>query len=81
MKKLHKSLNKTLSVILAVLLVAGVLPFYVSAQDDITSYLTYSVTAGGITLTDCDTSVSGDVVLPDTIDGLPVTVIGNQAFK
>lgn len=81
MKKLHKSLNKTLSVILAVLLVAGVLPFYVSAQDDITSYLTYSVTADGITLTDCDTSVSGDVVLPDTIDGLPVTVIGNQAFR
>ena len=81
MIKPYKSLNKIISVILAVLLAVGVLPFYTFAQDDVESYLTYSVTADGITITDCDTSLSGDVVLTDTIDGLPVTVIGKQAFR
>lgn len=81
MRKQYKSLNKTISVILAVLLAVGVLPFYTFAQDDVESYLTYSVTAEGITITDCDTSLSGNVVLPDTIDDLPVTVIGKQAFR
>ena len=81
MRKQYKSLNKIISVILAVLLAFGVLPFYTFAQDDVESYLTYSVTTDGITITDCDTSISGDVVLPDTIDSLPVTVIGKQAFR
>lgn len=81
MIKQYKSLSKIISVILAVLLALGVLPFYTFAQDDVESYLTYSVTADGITITDCDTSLSGDVVLPDTIDSLPVTVIGKQAFQ
>ncbi len=81
MIKQYKSLNKIISVILAVLISLGVLPFYTFAQDDVESYLTYSVTADGITITDCDTSLSGDVVLPDTIDSLPVTVIGKQAFR
>lgn len=81
MRKQCKSLNKIISVILAVLLAVGVLPFYTFAQDDVESYLTYSVTTDGITITDCDTLLSGDVVLPDTIDDLPVTVIGKQAFR
>lgn len=81
MRKQCKSLNKIISVILAVLLALGVLPFYTFAQDYVESYLTYSVTADGITITDCDTSLSGNVVLPDTIDDLPVTVIGKQAFR
>ncbi len=81
MKKLHNSLNKIISVILAAFLVGGMLPFYTYAQDNVVNYLTYSVTADGITVTDCDTSISGEVILPDIIDGLPVTVIGKQAFR
>lgn len=81
MRKQHKSLSKIISVILAVLLMAGALPFYAYAQEDITGYLTYYITADGITITDCDTAISGDIVLPDTIEDLPVTVIGEQAFR
>ncbi|MCD7775130.1 MAG: leucine-rich repeat domain-containing protein, partial [Clostridiales bacterium] len=29
---------------------------------------------------DCDTSISGDYIIPDTIEGYPVTAIGNLAF-
>ena len=36
---------------------------------------------GEITITDCDTSASGDLVIPSEIEGYPVTVIGNQAFR
>ena len=81
MRKQYKSLNKIICVILAILLCSGVLPFYAYAENDIISYLNYSVTADGIIVTYCDTSVEGDVILPDTIDGLPVTGIGKQAFR
>ena len=42
--------------------------------------LTYEIENGKVTITDCDTSLSGDIVLPSKIDGKPVTSIGNYAF-
>ena len=44
-------------------------------------YYTYSVSNGEVTITDCDTSISGDVVIPDTLGGHPVTRIGYRAFE
>ncbi len=41
---------------------------------------TYTVSDGKITITACDTAISGDVVIPSTIDGYPVTKIGEKAF-
>ena len=44
-------------------------------------YFTYSVSNGKATITGCDTSISGDVVIPATIGGYPVTSIGSYAFE
>ena len=43
--------------------------------------LTYTVSNGEATITDCDTSVSGDLVIPSTLGGYPVTSIGDSAFE
>ncbi|MGN1442576.1 MAG: leucine-rich repeat domain-containing protein, partial [Acutalibacteraceae bacterium] len=42
---------------------------------------TYTVTDGKATITGCDDSVSGNVVIPDTLGGYPVTSIGVSAFE
>ena len=49
-------------------------------DENITDYLTYAINDGKVTITDCDESVIGDVVIPDTIEGYPVTAIGELAF-
>ena len=44
--------------------------------------LTYEVQNDGtIEITDCDTSASGALTIPDTIDGKEVTSIGKRAFE
>ncbi len=43
--------------------------------------LTYTVSNGKVTIIDCDTSVSGALEIPATIDGYPVTSIGSSAFE
>ena len=42
--------------------------------------LTYTKTDGEVTITNCRTSATGELVIPDTIEGNPVTSIGNNAF-
>ncbi|MDA7890200.1 leucine-rich repeat protein, partial [Akkermansiaceae bacterium] len=39
------------------------------------------VNDGVVFLLGCDPSVTGDLILPDTIDGLPLTKLGPNAFK
>lgn len=41
----------------------------------------YIVEDGEATITYCDTSVSGELVIPDTLGGYPVTSIGGYAFS
>ena len=43
-------------------------------------YYTYSVSNGEATITNYNSSISGAVVIPDTLGGYPVTRIGNGAF-
>ncbi len=43
-------------------------------------YYTYTVTDGEATITGCDTSVSGEVIIPSTLGGFTVTAIGDSAF-
>ena len=44
-------------------------------------YYTYTVENGGATITDCNNNISGDVVIPDTLGGYPVTSIDEYAFS
>lgn len=41
--------------------------------------LSYTIANGEITITDCDESATS-VIIPEQIDGIPVTIIGDQAF-
>ena len=45
------------------------------------SPLTWTTTQGEVTITDCDTGATGGLVIPDTIEGNPVTGIGDYAFE
>ena len=42
--------------------------------------LAYEIEDGEVTITSCDISLSGDIVLPSKIEGKPVTSIGWRAF-
>jgi len=42
--------------------------------------LTYTTTNGKVTITDCDNGATGELVIPDTIEGNPVISIGDNAF-
>ena len=81
---MKKNSKKLLSVVLAMVMVLCSLPFAgvtfsASAEND--GYYTYTVYNGKATITGCDESISGDVVIPDTLGGYPVTSIGWGAFK
>ncbi|MDB4407552.1 leucine-rich repeat domain-containing protein, partial [bacterium] len=43
--------------------------------------LTWTTTAGEVTITDCNEATTGELVIPDTIEGNPVTSIGASAFR
>jgi hypothetical protein len=60
---------------LALLLFAS-LPLYAADLSD----LTWTTTNGEVTITDCDEAATGELIIPDTIEGNPVTSIGNSAF-
>ena len=44
------------------------------------SDLAWTTTNGEVTITDCNTAATGELIIPDTIGGNPVTSIGNNAF-
>ena len=43
--------------------------------------LTYEVQGEEVVITDCDSSFSGELVIPETIEGYSVTSIGDSAFQ
>ncbi len=79
-----KNSKKALSVLLSLIMIMSMftgLELTSFAENDILNYLTYEINDGEVTITDCDSSISGDVVIPDTIEGYPVTTIGDFAFN
>ncbi len=52
------------------------LPLHAASLDD----LFYTTTDGKVTITDCGNAATGELVIPDTIGGNPVTSIGVSAF-
>ena len=53
-----------------------VLPLYAADLSD----LTFSTTNGKVAITYCDRNAIGELVIPDTIEGNPVTSIGDGSF-
>ena len=66
---------KPLQVLIALFALAF-LPLHAASLDD----LTYTTTDGEVTITDCDTTATGELVIPNIIGGNPVTSIGDYAF-
>lgn len=74
-------MRKCLSVLLAVLLLAAAIPLgAVNVSAATYGDLTYTVFGGEVTITDCSSTAYGWVFIPDTIEGYPVTAIGDEAF-
>lgn len=72
---------KKLSVIIfGVLLCICIALLPMETQAATEGYFTYTVSDGKATITDCDTSISGDLTIPSTLGGYPVTAIGGSAF-
>ena len=58
------------------LFVFAVPPLYAADLSD----LTWTTTNGEVTITNCDRLATGGLVIPDTIEGNPVTSIGDYTF-
>lgn len=79
-KQLKQIFSLLVSVVMIFSMFAGI-NLSVSAEDDIINYLEYYIANGEVTITDCDESINGDVVIPDKIEGYPVAIIGWGAFS
>lgn len=51
-----------------------------SSQIVVPEYLSYQAYGDHVVITDCDINTTGSVFIPSSIDGLPVTTIGDSAF-
>ena len=77
-------MKKLLSFLLVIVILVTALPlgtFEFKASAATSGYYTYTVSNGKATITDCNTSISGNVTIPSTLGGYPVTSIGSYAFE
>ena len=72
--------RRIISLLTLVCLLLGSVPFSLSASAAGLEVLTYEIADGEVTITGCDKSTSGEVVIPGTIGGYPVKRIGEEAF-
>ncbi len=73
-------MKRFISFFIAAVMMISVLPTAFAA-DNIIDLLEYTIENGEVTITKCDRSVSGNVVIPSKIDGYPVTEIDYNAFS
>ena len=62
--------------VLIIFLTFSVIPLHAADISD----LSYDTIRDNVIITDCETSATGELIIPDTIGGKPVTSIGNRAF-
>ena len=77
-------MKRLVSITLALAMVLCLLPtgvFSITASAETSGYYTYSVTGGKAAITNVSTQISGDVTIPPTLGGYPVTSIGDSAFS
>ncbi|MBQ9833171.1 MAG: leucine-rich repeat protein [Clostridia bacterium] len=76
---------KTIAVVLAFIMMFSFMsvPTFAASVTTYSQYgdLEYIVNKGEITITKCNDTVLGAVTIPETIDSMPVTVIGETAFE
>ncbi len=73
--------KKSIALILALLMLITTLPLTASATTTYTEgYYTYTVSDGKATIEDVNNSISGNITIPSTLGGYPVTTIGARAF-
>lgn len=80
-------MKKLLSLVLAIAIIICAVPigaftFAVSAEEfeGTEGYYSYEVENEQATIIDVDSSISGNITIPSTLGGYPVTVINEQAF-
>ncbi len=74
-------MKKILTALLTTMLIISSLSCVVSADTTGTcGNLSYSISNNEVTITGCNTSASGGLTIPSTIEGYPVTSIGKSAF-
>ncbi len=80
MKKLFK---KTTSLLLALVLILSIAPMSASAltAEETLNYLSYEIEDGEVTVNGCRNPNGDELIIPDTIEGYPVTTIGKYAFS
>ncbi len=75
-------MKKILSVVITFVLLFSVVPLgALNASAATSGYYTYTVKNGKATITDCNQTISGDVTIPSTLGGYPVTKINDRAFS
>lgn len=78
---MKKSLIFCIVLLFSVILAIGVMSVNASAAETFTEDIyTYTVENGNATIVSADDSVLGDLTIPDTLGGYPVTYIGDCAF-
>ncbi len=76
-------MKKLLSLILTMLLMFSIFPIGMFNVSAVSKYgdVYYGIENGEIYITQCDSMASGEVVIPATIEGCPVTRIKDGAFR
>ena len=78
-QKFSKLINRWSLAFVAVVMLAIV--YAIPAEAEQEGVFTYTVSNGEAMITACDTSVSGQLVIPETLGGYQVTGIDKYAFK
>ena len=78
-----KKMRAVLATLLSMVIILSLSVIYVAAatEDGTEGYYTFTKFNSKVTITDVDNSISGNVVVPSTIDGCDVITIGEYAFE
>ena len=73
--------KRSITLLLAILVLLSLFSSTaIAAKNGTYGPLQYTVSNGKVTITSCSENVSGELVIPATINGYPVTEIGDSAF-
>ena len=78
-------MRRIISLLLCALIIIGSFAlssnYFKTSAEVYDNILSYEITDGEVTINSCDNGISGTVVIPSSIDGYPVTCIGDGAFN